>query len=826
MAAEGSLVARQDVFRSESSEVYDSIKYGRCVHESAGILDMDSQQYVWVEEDKLKKDQLSDIIEQWGLESPNMIINITGPASLELIYKGSFRSPELQEFVSEAQACQHVANTGEWKDISPVQSSEELPDSIVAMLEEKVVERIVQMMVALLSACQQTNSWIVVNYDGACHTDWLLERALRRCQSRPVILAIIGCDWYKGQDAAWDILKNNARAIHPKAKASDMPVVHVPIDAPQSFDKKWPVGYATHYFFMHSTHTQVACSFPLSWLGPIGTMFVSGGNGCQGMMMESIERLEPTILLKHSGRAADFMAFAAEEVLSKNVSTSDQVLKGMAEKHPFFYSDCGEYIYGQTTKIEAARHASKMVDCFNAQPARFRTSVVVIDVWQSKPEETLRRLSACFASSTLGVSKLDLGGYEANASSIAMAKQLRETLGDNCAIFSRRSNQLTSLSIGLSVATTAIAIWITYVDTQIGQAEWADDYTHSLGWPITLKLIIVLPALAGLALQLLQRFSFVSKWSAMYMAKKQIEVEIFKFRTSVGDYDMSSPLKIGKQKDKNKDKDHSPKYSLSGGLRARDVFSKRVSDLYGHVLSNTMREDSMSFTSQDLAFAVHNIAGSTTWKDLAEPLMKKPANAEPSVAVVVASPPLAQKTLSRDDVERLYSLEDGCDDLSGEDYFEKRLIPLLEGYQRLAPKTAQRLRIYEIGLLVLSVLSTLLGALSMAVWIPIVLSLASGVAAFLQYEALQGRLAALNACIADLTAISSLWASLGVVEKRTKNLRTLMVDVTENTVLRIATAYVAGVAQAESVKNDTKGKDVNSGRNDSAKEGAATDKAA
>merc|ERR1719401_1473737 len=95
-----------------------------------------------------------------------------------------------------------------------------------------------------------------------------------------------------------------------------------------------------------------------------------------------------------------------------------------------------------------------------------------------------------------------------------------------------------------------------------------------------------------------------------------------------------------------------------------------------------------------------------------------------------------------------------------------------------------------------SLAGTLLGALGQKEWIPIAVALGSVLNSLLFYEALNSRLAAVNAAIQDLTMIQTRWSSYGVVEKRTRSVKAFMVEVTEQAVTREAQAYNGGMGQA------------------------------
>ena len=122
----------------------------------------------------------------------------------------------------------------------------------------------------------------------------------------------------------------------------------------------------------------------------------------------------------------------------------------------------------------------------------------------------------------------------------------------------------------------------------------------------------------------------------------------------------------------------------------------------------------------------------------------------------------------------------------------------LAHFQELAPKLSSRLTAYEILVFLASLAGTLLGACQIKEWIPVAVALSSVLTSLMQYESLSGRLGAVNSAIADLSTIVSKWRSYGVVEKRTRSVRSLVVSIAENAIVGEAVAYVAGAAQAAS----------------------------
>ena len=115
----------------------------------------------------------------------------------------------------------------------------------------------------------------------------------------------------------------------------------------------------------------------------------------------------------------------------------------------------------------------------------------------------------------------------------------------------------------------------------------------------------------------------------------------------------------------------------------------------------------------------------------------------------------------------------------------------------MAPNLARRLTTYEVLVIVTALAGSVLGAVQEKTWIPVAVAFGALLSAFLQYEGLQGRLAAMNAAIRELSELDLQWRNFGVVEKRTRSVKSLLVHVTEAAVLSEAVAYVAGAAQAK-----------------------------
>ena len=106
----------------------------------------------------------------------------------------------MQPFVQEAHTTFSMVQTGcgdaggqepgRDHDVQPEPASKsDFEDEIVYVLGKRLYETMVLSIVALLKACEQTNSWITIT-DGAAVTWLLVQDALSRCDAMPVILLV------------------------------------------------------------------------------------------------------------------------------------------------------------------------------------------------------------------------------------------------------------------------------------------------------------------------------------------------------------------------------------------------------------------------------------------------------------------------------------------------------------------------------------------------------------------------------------------------------------------------------------------------------------
>lgn len=794
----------------------DHVQFGRCIHElAAADLDMPYQEYMWVEGTKLSDADITKALDIWGLERPNVIIELVGPVYYSLMSSNMLVHPLLldktQDMLKALSLSHGLANPSlttsvlpeptDQSSVLPKPTDESSPDAaslhlddvegnhqLLQMADRLLSKKIVGAFIALLNACEQTNSWITMTYDAAGMTDHYLLEALRQCSYRPVILAIVNRPDYSKQTDALKALQENAVPLSKgeRKELKQLPVTQVPVDVPSSLAQLghaiwqgWPAPFASHFIFSDSQHP-----YQLNKLGPMGSLYVSGADGCWVTLRRSMLALRPTILFYQTGKISDFYACAATVMQEKKPSTVTELLEKMNEVQPFWFTDVNNTrkLFGIVPEHKIAETAMEVFDCYYDHPDRFDSSIVVLNPWTDDPYTIVNKVTACFLSVDTGDS-MEGDGKETNEETIMMAWTLHETLSENCDWLALRINVLQAIAVVLAMMTTTLAVYITYIN--MSSTQWAQELLNSPYWHAIELVMIAMPAVGGLAAQMLSRFHYALMWGAMFVTRQQIESEIYRCRTRTGSY---RPISYSKMIDDEDDADN-PKPEVKP---AREILAKKVSDLFTNMSSYNLHDNSMvpSPNSQEV--------------------MTKLAEDNTSMDVEAGR---KYGTFSEDKTSR-YSV------LDGEEYFKDRFLPTLQLFQEVAPSLAKRLRAYEVLILLCALVSTLLAAMNMTVCIPIPVAIGGGLTTMMVFEALQVRVAAMNASIGELTAFATRWASLAIYEKRTFKEKAALVDVVENAWLCTSIAYVNGSGFTNVAKSDDKAaEDDKAGNTGSKKEG-------
>jgi len=339
--------------------------------------------------------------------------------------------------------------------------------------------------------------------------------------------------------------------------------------------------------------------------------------------------------------------------------------------------------------------------------------------------------------------------------------------------------------------------------------KWAGLATHKFGHIIDIVLVL-LPAFSGLLVTLLTNMRFTSKWAAAYTAAHQIESEIYAFRAKAGVYDMTQTVMSmegsgnasNKRKGK-KDKQPQALGSESGvdaARRARTTFVHRTSSIMGTVITAEMSQDALQLPAWEAG--VHSLLIAKQQAAISSAKTRAQLKKSSWFGPRQVSSPDAYRPLSAADSyrpmpeEKQESVDDLFEAMSSEDYFEHRTQPLWNQFRYEVPKLSRKLAVYQALIVLTSLIGTMLGALREKEWIPVTVAVSAVITSLLHYENLQARVLALNTAISSLTAVKDKWYSLGIVEKRTRNIKNRLVEVTEGAFMQVVFGTVGGIGSA------------------------------
>lgn len=849
------------------------LRFGRLLFPQAAKYGYTTQEYVWVDGTSIKdKADLNKLLEAWELDAPNLIISVgsgSGPHPHRLLTPEALNQAEMQPHLTEAMQTLELVRRHEKLTSADTESASSVDETTAALarklLSENIHNRLVMMMRAIVDACAQTNCWLAMEdaLHGSPIGTRILHEALSHTTARPVILVLgdttkqeyqpeeylpgwmqkRNANWTKDgghtdgvcptkafrkeQKIAWKLLEDCAITLQADQHTSTTPVARLPLElfdgevweaadpklqtCPFDFalGHKWgqfvaPVG--THYVLARST-----APLALEMLGPCGCVMVSGSEKMVDKFLKCFG-VSPIVILKHSGRACDFLGHAVQVTLEKNPRTESELLEEVASRYPFWY-DANGFLYGvHDLKFTMYQVATTLVNASKENSAYLQTSILVVDPWVDTPEFILQEVSKCFVNTGGGI---ELGAGNVEEDVILFALEKSELLSFNAAKFAFAANAMTIASVLLSFFATVLSVCIT-VFKEVDQ-DWADIVRNSSWFPITRWSLIIIPAVAGLLAALLSKLRYTSKWAALHMASRQVDSEIYKFRVKATDYEtVTGVVQQKDRKTKNKKTDQDTR-STGGGVgegarRARKLFVSRVS----HIVKSSMlelREDACAKPS-DLSKRIQmrqEKTHETSRKRRIDRISDSDGiRSRASSRVSDIEDPLLPGDDGRSRKDNSIEPDNLLSTMQTEDYVEHRMLSLLESYEALAPKLAARLNFYEVMVFVAALTGTILAALHGQEWIPIAVALSSVLNSFFHYEGLQNRLTTLNSAITDIQSLHFQWQACGVVEKRMRSIKNLLVEVTENAYIREAAAYAGSAAsstEATQLRGDKNGKE-------------------
>ena len=236
------------------AEQISGLTVGRCLSPKAAALCYPAQEFCHIDGDHIGDHDLNQLLELWELAPPNLILEIRGanrPHPRMMVDKRDSAIKELEVFVTEARE-----TLGKLKRVD---SSSVTDGDLKLLLGERLYDKIVNTVITMLRACEETNSWITF-VGGPTLAIPLVEAALSRCEARPVIFACespkdYGCEATFGER----LMQSKQPITDSDGDLRSLPSTVMPDDSwshefhldihkmPNAPGGKFPCSYATHF---------------------------------------------------------------------------------------------------------------------------------------------------------------------------------------------------------------------------------------------------------------------------------------------------------------------------------------------------------------------------------------------------------------------------------------------------------------------------------------------------------------------------------------------------------------------------------------------------
>ena len=158
--------AHDETLTHATSELF----FGRVLQPHAEELGYGFQEYCWLEGKRFSDPgQFAKLCGVWGLQMPNLVIRLRsgdGPHPAAMVAEGDLRQPDIQAVPTNAHKLRQMQE--KIAQSMPASSSEptapvdaESIANALADLGDDLQDKVTAIIVALLEACAQTNSWLI-----------------------------------------------------------------------------------------------------------------------------------------------------------------------------------------------------------------------------------------------------------------------------------------------------------------------------------------------------------------------------------------------------------------------------------------------------------------------------------------------------------------------------------------------------------------------------------------------------------------------------------------------------------------------------------------
>jgi hypothetical protein len=316
----------------------------------------------------------------------------------------------------------------------------------------------------------------------------------------------------------------------------------------------------------------------------------------------------------------------------------------------------------------------------------------------------------------------------------------------------------------------------------------------------------------------MQKQRCLEKWSILHAGAMRIVVEIYKYRARVLEYDTDSSFHKSKADD---GLDQQDKAVIGTARRARLRFVKRVQEIFSTVMDGEISDAdalSISLRQEDLdqkrpvdKVVLERHVSSNLLRLSADisccssccGKYRKARGGTSGKTSDEQEDALDQKgQLDTKDIYNVVEDDDFESIISIEAYMEHRMKPIMVLCGTTAPKMAWRLQMLERLSLFLNAVTVAFAVpkdINVSHWLVLCVSAKVLVMNVIEYCAFQMRLTALNSGVKEMQNLLTWWESLSVIDRRTREAKTMAVSTVEQAMLKVWLARTGELASISSV---------------------------
>jgi len=340
------------------------------------------------------------------------------------------------------------------------------------------------------------------------------------------------------------------------------------------------------------------------------------------------------------------------------------------------------------------------------------------------------------------------------------------------------------------------------------------DLSHSMKLYLGLTCA-VLPLVLTFVVSFSQRIGPTKRWLMLMAAADRVQSEIYRYRTRVGEYAMSSAnskLSMLMQKPEESSKKSSRQFDDEAPelprLAPREALSQNLTQIHTELATGEIRMGSLAQPTKAMKEKVFeaclypHFMKKRSWYALFCCCCSRANNNYMDSPLLEEGQQRAGFSLLSTalEVDETNVEDDGVGLLSAEDYLCFRVMPAIKRLESQVPGMETIFNLYQFVVLFSTGAAGVFGILGLRTWIPAVVGFVAAVESMQQFEQSGTRLSAANHTLTELKNLLHWWQGLAMVGRRMKHNKHHLVEACEDALEAELTTVTQAVMRRKRVQ--------------------------